>query len=465
MPALECSDNANRWLARRYNVNNAWIFNGNNGTLNNNNVNNANRVAAVTNLLCHAMTHNMFSRQLANYFSTRRNKRYGRDQMAYEVSWVPLLVRDMQARVDRTFRIRHNYTFLVSRPKWREIFATEFAGRRADHEVCDVLLPLADRVLSPRSYNNRKGKGAQAAINQLIEDITEVSEGYTQQTWVIKIDLKGYFPSALWDYAEGCLQRLLNDYEGDDRDYLRWLTMVLVHANPAAYCELRTPKRMWGEHIEPSKSLLSKDPGEGAAIGRLIWQTAMGLYINDEVKWLNEECGLHVVCFVDDIVMILTDRLKPYALSLIPELRRRLAEKNIRLNEKKFYCQPIGHGVEFLGSHLKPYRIILNDETFGRALDVIAAYNRLPEGEKYDAIDRFIAVVNSYTGNLKNRTSRKRLQRIREAIGADWWQWLEWDEVRNCVVSKPEHTFRERINRKYHLRLKHHEARRKRKAA
>ena len=446
-------------------MNNAWNFNGNNGTLNNNNVNNANRVAAVTNLLCHAMTQEMFSRQLANYFSTRRNKRYGRDQMAYEVSWVPLLVRDMRARAERTFRIHHNYTFLVSRPKWREIFATEFAGRRADHEVCDVLLPLADKVLSPRSYNNRKGKGAQAAINQLVEDIAEVSEGYTQQAWVIKIDLKGYFPSALWSYAEECLQRLLDDYDGDDKDYLRWLTMVLVHANPAAHCELRTPKRMWREHIEPSKSLLSKEPGEGAAIGRLIWQTAMGLYINDEVRWLNEDCGLHVVCFVDDIVMVVPDRLKPYALSLIPELRKRLEVKNIRLNEKKFYCQPIGHGVEFLGSHLKPYRIILNDETFGRAMDVIAAYNRLSEGEKYVAIDRFIAVVNSYTGNLKNRTSRKRLQRIREAVGADWWQWLEWDEIRNCLVSKPEHTFRERINRKYHLRLKHHEARRKRKTA
>ena len=41
----------NRWFAQRYNVNNAWIFNGNNGNLNNNNVNNGNRCQAVTNLL------------------------------------------------------------------------------------------------------------------------------------------------------------------------------------------------------------------------------------------------------------------------------------------------------------------------------------------------------------------------------------------------------------------------------
>ena len=40
----------NRWFAERYNVNNAWNFNGNNGNLNNNNVNNGNQVGAVTNL-------------------------------------------------------------------------------------------------------------------------------------------------------------------------------------------------------------------------------------------------------------------------------------------------------------------------------------------------------------------------------------------------------------------------------
>ncbi len=40
----------NRWFAERYNVNNAWIYNGNNGNLNNNNVNNGNQVGAVTKL-------------------------------------------------------------------------------------------------------------------------------------------------------------------------------------------------------------------------------------------------------------------------------------------------------------------------------------------------------------------------------------------------------------------------------
>jgi len=47
-----CSQTStNRWFAQRYNTNNAWNFNGNNGELNNNNVTNELTVQAVANLL------------------------------------------------------------------------------------------------------------------------------------------------------------------------------------------------------------------------------------------------------------------------------------------------------------------------------------------------------------------------------------------------------------------------------
>ena len=44
--------------------------------------------------------------------------------------------------------------------------------------------------------------------------------------------------------------------------------------------------------------------------------------------------------------------------------------------------------------------------------------------------------------------------KLRQAIGDDWWQWLDWDARRQCVVSKPEYNFRARLNSKYHLKLK-----------
>lgn len=387
-------------------------------------------------------------------FSTRRNKRYGRDAMTYEMSWTGNVVRDFLRREDRTFRIDHNYTFLVSVPKWREIFATEFAGRLGDHELYERISSHIEAVLSPRTYNNRKGKGSQAAINQLIEDICEVSNGYTKPAWVIKVDLKGYFPSALWDVAYGQLCSVIDSATNseEERSYLKWLCMTLVHANPAAHCERRTPTYLWKEHISPDKSLFSKPEGEGAAIGRLIWQTAMGLYINDEIKWLNEECGLRVVCFVDDIVFSVPERQKAYVLSLLPELRRRLAKKNIRLNEKKFYCQPYQHGLEFLGSHIKPYRIHLNNSTYERALQRIDELNAI--ADKSIGMDELVASANSYTGLLKNRTDHKRLLWLRDWVSQDWWQYVEWNETKQCLSYKPGYSINERLNKKYNLKIK-----------
>ena len=57
-------------------------------------------------------------------------------------------------------------------------------------------------------------------------------------------------------------------------------------------------------------------------------------------------------------------------------------------------------------------------------------------------------------GLLKNRTSYKRICTLRDAIVDEWWRWLDWDQRRQCVVSKPQHTFRQRLCKKYHLKLK-----------
>ena len=403
-----------------------------------------------------------FSMLLGLMFSTRRNKRYGRDSMAFEVNWPPLLVRMMRELMARTFRILHNYTFLTSIPKWREIFATEFAGRLADHLLCDILKPWIERILHPRTFNNRKGMGSQAAINQVIEDIAEVSEGYTQTAWIIKWDLAGFFPNAVCTHMEYGFARVVDTYQDEIAaqygewmpSFLKWLAMVTIHCCPAKHYERRTPKYLWEQHIKPEKSILNKPDGIGVPIGRMTSQTGMGLYINDEVAWLNDECGIRTTVFMDDGVMIVPDRLKSYALSLLPELRRRFAAKGVKMNDHKFYCQQHWKGLEFLGSHIHPWSIILNDVTWSRCIARIHEYNQLTAVEKYRELDHFISTVNSYTGLLKNRTSYNRIIQLKTIIGEEWWQWLDWDQRRQCIVSKPQHGFRQRLNEKYKLKLK-----------
>ena len=383
---------------------------------------------------------------------TRRNKRRGRDSVEFEANWAPLLVRAMDDRNDRTLRITRNYAFLTPRPRWREIFATEFGGRMNDHEICDVVIPEANKILSPFTFNNRKGMGSQAAINQLLDHIFEVTEGYTKPARIVKIDFSGFFPHAIWDVAERYICKVIDraGLDNEMRDYLKWLTMISVHCNPASHCELRTPPYLWKEHIDPEKSIRTKPEGMGAAIGRLIWQTGMGLYVNDEIIWLSQECGIRLACFVDDIVFVVPEERHAYLLALLPELRRRLALKGVKLNERKFYDQPYQHGCEFLGSHIKPNRIHLNNNTYDNAIRAIEKLNACP----YKNIDKMVATFNSYSGLLKARSDHKRLLDLRDKIGEEWWQWLAWDERRKCIIYKDQYSPNRRLDKKYHLHLK-----------
>jgi len=411
--------------------------------------------------------------------ATRKNKRYGRDSVAFERRWASQLYSDTQARLGLTFRIEENYVFLTSIPRWREIFATCASGRNADHELCDALEPYIERELHERTFNNRKKMGSQAAIDRVMEDVFEVTQGYTRPARIIKLDLKGFFPNANLDVMEQFFLRIIDKYQDDIianagmsgecppayaaeyPAYLRWLAMIVIHCCPARHCELRTPRTLWHENIAPEKSLFGKPDGIGAPIGRLPSQKGMGLYVNDEVRWLNDDCGVRTTCFMDDFVIVVTESQHRYALSLIPALRRRLAAKGVRLNEKKFYDQPSKRGLEFLGSHIRNNRLHLNDCTYWRGMERLWWFNGLSPDWKYLFLENFLSSVNSYFGLLKTRTDHKRLLALLQVVNLDWWYYCHYNPQRQCIAANESYSHRNLINSKYHLltnkKIKHYD--------
>lgn len=402
----------------------------------------------------------LFSLLLNTMRAARRSKRHGQDCSEFERDWATNLIQTMRQLQEKTFRVDHNYAFLTSVPKWREIFATSFDGRIADHMLCDTLAPYIEKELHPRTFNNRKEMGGQAAINRVIEDIYEVSAGYTKPCRIIKWDLRGFFPNALCDEIERRFDGIIDKYSSDiekrfDEDmpaFLKWLAMVCIHCNPTEHCELRTPRHFWNEHIPQEKSLFGKHPGIGAPIGRLTSQTGMGLFMNDDVRWLNEDCCIKSTLFMDDCVMVVPEDLHGYALSLFPILRERLAKKGAQMNEKKFYDQPFQHGLEFLGSHIHPHRIHLNDNTFGNAISKIREMNAIQD--KLQCLDHFVSAVNSYIGLLKTRTDFKRIHYLLSIVSADWWEYVYWNRRRQCIRYKKPYSIPAYLSRKYNLKIK-----------
>ena len=315
--------------------------------------------------------------------------------------------------------------------------------------------------MTNRTFNNRIGFGPDAAINQVIEDVYNASCGFTRDCWIIKYDLSGYFPHAIRQIAyEQLTDVVRRNYHEDDKDDLLYLIRQAVLSDPLARCERRSPKSKW-QLIPPDKSIFNMEPGIGASIGRLIWQNGMNYYLNDLDHWAVDEMKLLYTRFVDDAVIVTPN--KEAVLSLFPEIRRRLAEKGCRMHPHKFVCQHWSKGFEFVGRHVKVDRVYVNNRILFRAEKRIRELNRCPRHEK---VETFQQCINSYLGQCKNCNGYGEMMKLIGLIDPAWWEFIQFNEKRRCLQAKPEYSFRNMQNKRYHIKpKKHHDTSRKRTAA
>ncbi len=380
------------------------------------------------------------------YLVARSDKRRTADQTDFELHWeanCAALYRDVIGRSLRPAA----YTFVTMTPRPREVFASDMATRVLHHYLDIRLRPLLEGRLSPHTFNNRVGMGQKACQNAVISDIYEMSEGFTRNdTWVMKLDLKGCFPNISQDIAYAQLREVVeNDYHGRDRDELLYILQVCVFSNPTAHCRvLSTPEER--ALIPPEKSLFTKPEGTGAAIGFLIWQNAVNYYFHEIDEWLSSIDGIRFERFVDDITIVTNN--KEMMLALIPELRRRLASLGARLNESKFYCQHYTKGVECLGVHIRMDRVYVNRRIVNRGIRKAREFNRNVGESRIDAL---LSSLNSYIGICRQVNGYTQAWRIWEALSPGWRRFVRLDTRRVCIVPQPEYTRRRRIVRNHNL--------------
>lgn len=383
------------------------------------------------------------------YKTARRNKRRSADSVDYELHAERNLSRLYDALCDRSLT-PSAYTFVTMKPRPREVFACEM-GMRIIHHYIDIRMrPLIEARLTERTFNNRIGYGPDEAVNQLAEDIFEVSRGFTRDAWVISIDLSGYFPNANQDTAFEQLSRVIvEDYDGPDRDDLLYMLRSAIYSYPASHCYRKSPLWKWDRYITPEKSLFRKPDGIGAAIGHLIWQNGMNYYLNEVDHWIVSELCPHYIRFVDDMYFV-TDN-KAAFLSWLPEIRRRLAAYGCKVHPRKFYCQHYTKGVNILGSTVKMDRIYPSNRIVRRAFQTVCNLNRCPRPSK---LGTFISSVNSYLGIFKRRNAYGIIRDPVDAVSSRWWRMVWYDDARRVIRARQGFTHYEIINRKYNLKFK-----------
>mgnify|MGYP002724322381 CR=1 FL=1 len=353
------------------------------------------------------------------YFNCRRGKRTTASAIAYEMDYEERLLNLKDRINDRTYVPTLSTCFVVTRPRYREVFASSFEDRIVHHYASLRLEPLFEEIFSDRTFNCRKGKGVLYGINVLKNDIIECSNNYTSDCYIMKLDLKGFFMSI----DRPMLQEMVDDfivqhYKGDDIEDLRFVCRVMILHEPEKCCVRRSPLSFW-DNIPKSKSLFTNGDGKGAAIGNL-WAQLFANFLLDILDWFIEELGIRYHGrYVDDSYMI--DKSKEKLLSCIQPIRELLSSLGLSLNERKFYLQHYTKGVQFTGSIVKPYRTYCGKRTINNFKRAVV---RLNCSKSLDEVRGAVCSINSYLGLLRQHDEYNNRRKILGSIDSGMFKYV-----------------------------------------
>lgn len=336
---------------------------------------------------------------LEAYYDCRKRKRKTASAIVYEMDYEGKLIA-LRDRINaRTYRPGKSMCFVVTRPRYREVFAAAFEDRIVHHWIALRLEPLFEQIFSPRTFNCRKGKGQLYGINMLREDVRRCSVNYTQDCYIMKLDLQGFFMSINKKMLAGMVDDFVveNYHNEADKDTLRFLCRTVVLHEPEKNCERHSPASYWG-YLPPNKSLFTNGEGLGVAIGNLFSQLFANFLLNVLDWYLIKSLGFQYVGrYVDDFYIV--DKDKARLLAAVPYIRTLLQLYGLALHPHKFYLQHYSKGVQFTGSVVKKDRVYTANHTITYA---VMAVRRLNRAETVPEVLHAVDSINSYLGCFRH---------------------------------------------------------------
>lgn len=335
------------------------------------------------------------------YYECLKHKRHSVGAVKYFAGYEEDLIRLADEINSRTYTPSLSTTFIVTRPKPREVFAACFRDRIIHHYIALRIEPWFESIFGERTFNCRKGKGQLFGINMLKNDIRECSEDYTKDCYIAKFDLQGFFMSI--DKQKLCdmlIDYIGSVYVGDDKDDLLWLIKVIVMHNPQDHCVRRSPKEKW-DLLPVNKSLFTCGRGKGIPIGNLSSQLFANFFLYHLDRYLDELGFKYHGRYVDDFYIIHPD--KDFILNNVPDIRNFLKDElGITLHPKKFYIQHYSKGVTFTGAIVKYDRAYPAKRT---VTNYIEALKNLNKAKNLKQIEHCLSSINSYMGLMVHYNS------------------------------------------------------------
>jgi hypothetical protein len=339
------------------------------------------------------------------YYDARKNKRSKHSVLEYELNYESNLIKLRDSLLDGSYKISKSICFISNYPVKREIFAASFEDRIIHHLIFNYINPIFDNLFINDSYSCRKNKGTSYGIQRLNKFIRSASYNYTKDTYILKLDIKGYFMSINKHILFKQIKKTLTRYKEKLQCSFEWvlnlIQLVLFH-NPIKNVVFKSPKSEWG-NLPKDKSLFYAKQNTGLPIGNLTSQLFGNIYLDSLDKYIKYELGFkYYGRYVDDFFIIDDD--KNTLKNSIEKIQKFLLQNlNLILHPKKIYLQYFKNGVAFLGVFVKPYRIYPNKRIKGN-------FYKTKTQQKDFAL--FFMQINSYLGLMNKFNSYKLRKKI-----------------------------------------------------
>jgi hypothetical protein len=344
------------------------------------------------------------------YYSCRKNKRYTINALAFELNLEENLIALKTEIESGSYKPSSSIAFIIDKPVKREIFAASFRDRVVHHFLIQKMNAVFEPHFIYDSYACRKAKGTHFGIKRIDSFIRKCSKNYTQDCYVLKLDIKGFFmhinKAILYDKIETLFTA---KYNGADKKLYLNLCKTILFNEPVENAIIKGKRSNWDD-LPKDKSLFSAKRGYGLPIGNLTSQVFANVYMSSFDHFIKHQLGIkYYGRYVDDFILVHSN--KTYLKRLIPVIASFLKkELHLKLHPKKIYLQHYSKGISYIGGFIKPNRIYVSKRTKGNFYDAIHYQNKLLEhtinpnnAEK----QLFLSSMNSYLGILGHYKSYK----------------------------------------------------------
>ncbi len=357
------------------------------------------------------------------YYDCRKNKRNTLNALAFEKHFEHNLFQLHDQVITGAYSPGRSIAFIVNYPVKREVFAADFRDRVMHHWLINKINPLFETIFIEDSYACRVGKGTHYGISRINEFIKACSNNYTQDCYILKLDIQGFFMhinrNILFERVQIFLKKM---YLKADKDLLIEICKRIIFNDPIKDCFIKGSRKNW-EELPPSKSLFHSAENCGLPIGNLTSQVFANFYMNYFDHFIKDTQQLkYYGRYVDDFIIVHSD--KEYLKSIISQITSFLiSDLHLTLHPKKVYLQHFSKGVKFLGAVIKPNRIYIANRTKGNFVNAIEKQNCIVRQHKpsKNELAYFLSSMNSYLGMMVHyQTFNLRKKIVKSTISAYW---------------------------------------------